>query len=166
MLGRRIVDHIESAAGDVEALGLLPVETNFACEKMLANVWGDAPFFASEQVAGYEIHHGRVRACGGEPLFTDAYGREGCRVGAVMGTSRHGVFEHDGFRRAVLGWVAAERALDWLPGEQSFASAREERLDRLADLIEHHVDEGALAELISKGAPQGLPAVPPAGGVR
>jgi adenosylcobyric acid synthase len=42
-----------------------------------------------------------------------------------------------------------------------FAALREERLDRLADLIEEHTDTAALLRLIEDGAPAGLPIVAP-----
>ncbi|MGW0070050.1 cobyric acid synthase, partial [Streptosporangium sandarakinum] len=47
----------------------------------------------------------------------------------------------------------------------SFAALREERLDALGDLVEHHLDTGALLRLLEHGAPEGLPVLPP-GGVR
>jgi len=42
-----------------------------------------------------------------------------------------------------------------------FAAAREQRLDRLGDLIAEHADTGALLRLIEGGVPRGLPFVPP-----
>jgi adenosylcobyric acid synthase len=149
MLGRCIDDGLESGAGSVEGLGLLPVETVFGTDKVLARPSGVAPAFGATAVDGYEIHHGRVRCHGGEPMFLDDLGaREGCRVGTVAGTSWHGVFESDGFRRAFCSWVAAVRDLGWIPGSLSFAAAREKRLDALGDLIAGNVDERALLGLI------------------
>jgi adenosylcobyric acid synthase len=79
----------------------------------------------------------------------------------VVGVAWHGIFEGDDFRRAFLGWVAAERALDWVAGERPFAAVREERLDALGDLVADHVDTAALDRLLEEGAPVGLPFVPP-----
>ena len=84
---------------------------------------------------------------------------EGCRIGATLGTSWHGILESDGFRRALLQWVAAERGLDWRPGEESFAAAREAQLEKLGDLVADHVDRDALMRLIDEGQPPGLPVV-------
>jgi histidinol-phosphate/aromatic aminotransferase/cobyric acid decarboxylase-like protein len=159
MLGARIVDPVESGEGDVAGLGLLPVETAFAPDKLLGNPRGTAPGFGAVAVAGYEIRHGRVRRRGGEPLFETGEGGEGCRIGTVLGTSWHGVFESDAFRRAFLRWVAAVRGLEWLPGSRPFAQVRESRLDLLGDLIERHADVDALAGLIDRGAPSWLPFV-------
>jgi adenosylcobyric acid synthase len=162
ILGRRIADMFESGAGDVEALGLLPVETVFGSDKVLGTRLGAAPSFGGAPVTGYEIRHGRVSGLGGlgEPLFVDAAGApEGWRTGAVLGTSWHGAMESDAFRRAFAGWVAGLRGLRWVPGTGSFAELRERRLDRLGDLVEEHVDGAALLRLVESGARRDLPVV-------
>lgn len=160
MLGERIADGVESGAGEVPGLGLLPVETVFDPEKVLANSAGISPVFGGVRATGYEIHHGRTRRLGGAPVFSTPEGDEGCRVGCIVGTCWHGALEGDELRRAVLGWVAAERGLQWRPGEKAFADVRDERLDRVAELIEHHVGGAALAKLIEDGPPRDLPFVP------
>jgi len=159
MLGGRITDRdgIESSASDLAGLGMLPVETEFAASKTLTNPTGTAPAFGGVPAAGYEIHHGRSRRLGGEPVLASSSGDEGCRQGAVVGLAWHGIFEGDAFRRSFLTWVAAERGLDWMPGERPFAAVRAERLDALGDLIAHHTDTAALDHLIHHGAPDGLP---------
>jgi adenosylcobyric acid synthase len=110
-------------------------------------------------VSGYEIHHGRVKRTGGEPLFETGDITEGCRLGSTMGTSWHGVLESDDFRRAFLARIAAERNLDWRPGDRSFAAAREAQLERLGDLVADNVDRDALMRLVDGGRPRGLPVV-------
>jgi len=159
MLGERIVDGVESGEGETSGLGLLPVETVFEQEKLLARPTGRAPGFGNTGVSGYEIRHGRVFRRGGEPLFVGGGFDEGCRVETTLGTSWHGVMESDGFRRSFLRWVANARGLDWAPGESSFAAAREARLDTLGDLISENVDREALMRLIDDGPPLGLPVV-------
>jgi adenosylcobyric acid synthase len=158
MLGRRIVDHVESRAGQVDGLGLLPADTVFADDKVLAQAHGISPAFAEADVAGYLIHHGRVTVAGGDPLLrTDTGQLEGCKVGEVLGTTWHGLLEADGFRRALLAWVADRRGLDFLPGDRAFAVLREARLDALGDLVAAHADTDALAAIVRDGAPGGLP---------
>jgi adenosylcobyric acid synthase len=161
ILGKRIVDQVESGAGEVEGLDLLPVETVFQRDKTLGTPDGVAGAFGGVPVRGYEIHHGRVRRFGGEPLLAAAGGEEGCRRGPVAGLSWHGVFEGDEFRRAFLGWVASCRGLEWVPGDRPFAEVRSRRLDLLGDLIAEHADTAAIDRLIEAGAPPGLPFVPP-----
>jgi adenosylcobyric acid synthase len=161
MLGGRIRDSVESGEEEVPGLGLLPVETVFGEEKILARPEGRAMGFGDAEVSGYEIHHGRVHRSGGEPLFTTNGSVEGCRVGTTLGTSWHGVFESDGFRRAFLLWVAGASGLDWKPGEESFAARREAQFEKLGDLVAENVDREALLRLVEDGPPPGLPSVPP-----
>jgi adenosylcobyric acid synthase len=159
MLGGRIVDGVESEAGEVAGLGLLPVETVFKDEKLLARPAGRAPGFGGAEVSGYEIRHGRIRRHGGEPVFVGDGTEDGCRVGAVIGVSWHGVMESDGFRRNLLGWVAEERGLEWEPGNETFAAARERRLEKLGDVVAENVDREALLRLVEDGAPEKLPII-------
>lgn len=98
VLGEHIEDEVESRAGAVDGLGLLPVRVRFAREKTLARPVGEA---LGERVEGYEIHHGVASVDGGEAFL------DGCRVGSVWGTHWHGSLESDGFRRAFLREVAA-----------------------------------------------------------
>ncbi len=98
---------------------------------------------------------------GGEDADVEPF-LDGCRVGAVWGTTWHGALENDGFRRAFLADVSARAGKDFAPAPGvSFAALRERHLDALGDLIERHVDTDALLALIEKGAPAGLPALPP-----
>jgi adenosylcobyric acid synthase len=161
MFGGRIVDGVESGEGEVLGLGLLPVETVFGEEKVLGRPEGTAPAFGNAVVSGYEIRHGKVRG-GGESLFVASdphYGSEGCRIGETYGTSWHGIFESDGFRRAFLRHVAQTRGIDWAAGEELFAAARETRLDALGDLVAENVDRDALLRLIDYGPRDDLPVV-------
>jgi adenosylcobyric acid synthase len=153
MLGKSIRDGVESGEREVSGLGLLPVETDFGEEKILARPEGHAPQFGDVPVSGYEIRHGRVRRLGGEPLFTTNGGAEGCRVRTTFGTSWHGVFESDGFRRAFLSRVAEVRGLDWATGDEPFAARREAQLDKLGDLVAENVDRETLLRLIEGGPP-------------
>jgi adenosylcobyric acid synthase len=154
LLGERIVDDVESRRGAVEGLGLLPVTTVFAADKLLARRTGRSPWLGTG-ASGYEIRHGRVERHGGEPVVED----EGCRVDGVAGLSWHGVLEHDDFRRAYLAHVAAARGRRFVPGTTPFAGARAARLDVLGDLVERHMDTAALTELIEGGPPAGLPTI-------
>lgn len=162
MLGARIIDDVESGSGEVAGLDILPVETVFHPDKVLATPSGRAPYFGVA-ASGYQIHHGRTHRLGGEPVFLTTDGDEGCRLGAVWGTSWHGMLEGDELRRALLRWVADARGLDWVPGERSFAEVREQRLEQLGDLIEYHADTGALLRLIEDGPAPCLRFVPPGG---
>lgn len=159
MLGASIEDRVESGDGTVDGLGLLPIETVFEPEKVLSRPEGCAPGFDNAPVSGYEIHHGRTRRTGGEPLFSGNGFEEGCAVGNTLGTSWHGVLECDDFRRAYLKRIAEERGLDWRPGDESFAAAREAQYEALGNLIAENLDREALMKLVDGGPTPGLPFV-------
>jgi adenosylcobyric acid synthase len=159
LLGEHIDDEVESRRGAVAGLGLLPVSTVFARDKVLRRRAGRSPLLASD-AGGYEIRHGRVDRHGGEPLLVDRDGEaDGCVVDRVFGTSWHGVLEHDAFRRALLARVAAARDRRFEPGTTAFADARAARHDALGDLVAGHLDTERLRALIEGGAPSGLPTI-------
>ncbi len=154
MLTRSIDDPVESRAGVVAGLGLLPAHTCFAAGKTLGRPSGG---WRGQPVEAYEVHHGAVAVDGEAEPFLD-----GCRVGAVFGTSWHGAFENDGFRREFLREAAALAGRDVVVApDTSFAALRGARLDALGDAVERHLDTGELWELIHRGPPSDLPLVPP-----
>ncbi|MGI8695840.1 MAG: cobyric acid synthase [Mycobacteriales bacterium] len=143
-------DGVETAAGTrVSGLGWIDVNTTFGAEKTLRRRRGTA---YEEPVAGYEIHHGRtVRAPGTRPWLLLDGDDEGARASGrrtVLGTNLHGLCEGDGFRRALLLEVARQRGVRFTPAATSFTAAREAQLDRLGDLVEMHLDLGAIDRLI------------------
>ncbi|MGI9119278.1 MAG: cobyric acid synthase [Acidimicrobiales bacterium] len=169
MMGRHITDHVESGRGEVDALGWLDVSTGFGPDKVTRQRRGHA---MGEEVSGYQIHHGRVtrheRAAAWIHLH-DRYGH--LDEGAVnvtdnrfLGTTLHGVFESDGFRAAFLTEVSRRagkrfatadhrRKRYGASAQMSFAEAREAQFDRLADVVEDHLDHEALDDIIARGAP-------------
>jgi adenosylcobyric acid synthase len=150
MLGERILDpeQVESSEPDVAGLGLLPVVTRFARDKVTDRVRlrldHGLPLSTAATgltAAGYEIHCGRVDATRARPFgrIVERGGRpadepEGAIAGPVAGTLVHGLFE-DARVQALLGGDAApvdpydrladhvERALDF------------RLLDRLAGVV-------------------------------
>jgi adenosylcobyric acid synthase len=157
LLGVTITDDVESRAGSVPGLGLLPVTTTFAADKILRTVAGHSPLLGSP-VGGFEIRHGRPVAHGGDAFIVDAGNApEGCALGGTLGTSWHGLLEHDEARRALLRWVAGRRGLPFAPGHIEFRAERERQLDRLGDLVEEHLDTDRLSALIDGGVPKDLP---------
>jgi adenosylcobyric acid synthase len=153
MMAGQIDDPVESGRGLTDGLGLLPVRVRFGAEKILGRPRGHA---LGAPVAGYEIHHGvaEITDPAAEPFL------DGCRRGAVWGTSWHGALENDAFRRAFLAEVAALAGRDFTPAPGTdFAAVREARLDVLGDLVAGHLDTAALSRLISGGPVPGLPAL-------
>ncbi|HXW46647.1 MAG TPA: cobyric acid synthase [Streptosporangiaceae bacterium] len=161
MLGTVIDDEVESRAGTVAGLGLLPAATRFDRAKTLRRPAGYA---GQVPVAGYEIHHGVVEVSAGRPWFTSApsgdgaAALDGCQAGAVSGTLWHGIFENDEFRRSYLAETARLAGRDFVPAAGTcFAAARQAQFDALADAIESSVDTAALLRLIEHGPARDLP---------
>lgn len=157
MLTERISDEVESGFGTVAGLGLLPARVDFLPERTVRQVTGA---FRGESVyTGYEIHHGTVTVTGtdvGEPFL------DGVHRAAVWGTTWHGAWESDGFRRAFLSEVAAEAGIVFRPDpEVEFAALRARHADVLADLVDQHLDVDRVERLIAEGAPSDLPFIPP-----
>jgi adenosylcobyric acid synthase len=149
---------VESRAGVVPGLGLLPTDVRFAAGKTLGRPAGSA---FGQPVRGYEIHHGVVTV-DSSPAHPDAEPfLDGVRAGSVWGTTWHGALENDGFRRAFLTEVArvSGRRFTVAP-DTDFAAVRETRLDALGDLVAEHADTAALWRLLESGAPAGLPVLP------
>jgi adenosylcobyric acid synthase len=161
MLAKSIDDRIESGRGHVAGLGLLPIHVTFDHGKHLGTTSGD---WRGHPVNAFQIHHGVAVLDANDPdaeqvePFLDGY-----RNDAVWGSTWHGVFELDSFRRAWLTEVAAQAQVDWRPSEQSvgFSDRRLAMLDRLADAVEDHLDTDRLLRIIEQGPEPGLPFVPP-----
>jgi adenosylcobyric acid synthase len=156
MLGRTIEDGVESGAGTVEGLARLSVDTRFEPDKVTRQRRGAA---LGQPLTGYQIHHGRTASHEAEAWITldDAWGAEPDGAtspdGRVLGTTLHGLFETDSFRGAFLGEVARRAGKPFVPSDVSFPAARDTLFDRLADLLEAHLDMSALDALITQGAP-------------
>ncbi|MCU1346415.1 MAG: cobalamin biosynthesis protein CobQ, partial [Acidimicrobiia bacterium] len=101
---------------------------------------------------GFQIHHGRVRTDGGDAFVSldDEHGRavDGVRVGTRFGTTVHGLFEADDFRRAFLAAVAERRGKTFVSAGRSFEQVRLDALDQLADALAEHLDMAAIDGLV------------------
>jgi len=160
MLAEEVRDDVESGAGAVAGLGLLPVTVRFEATKTVGHPTGSA--LGEPVTTAYEIHHGIASLRPGavaEP-FLDGY-----RSGSVWGTTWHGAWESDGFRRAFLRLVADTAGRRFQPADGAdavvLAAVRAARLDALGDLVADHLDTAALESLITAGPPAGLPFLPP-----
>lgn len=161
MLAKSIDDQVESKQGSVEGLGLLPTRVMFESGKHLGTASGE---WRGTPVSAYQIHHGVAVLDGEDPEAKQAEPfLDGFRHRSVWGSTWHGAFENDEFRRMWLAEVAAQAQVDWHASDQSagFAARRDTMLDRLADAVEEHVDTDRLLRIIEQGPESGLPFVPP-----
>lgn len=161
VLGRRIVDEVESGAGALDGLGLLDVETVFEPHKVVRRRSGRT-LDGDHEVVGYQIHLGRVR--GGDPWLTlRSLGPGGgtepegsvASDGRVRATSLHGVFDADGVRAAILCDVADRRRRTFTPHPVPFADRLEAQHERLADWLDQHLDMPAVRDLTGQAAAGG-----------
>jgi adenosylcobyric acid synthase len=160
MLATAIIDDVESRRGRVPGLGLLPTMVTFDKSKHLAL---SASSWRGDPVESYQIHHGRAALNAEDPRsgLVEPF-LDGFRLGTTWGTSGHGLFENDAFRRSWLTEAAGQAGVRWQGAMHapSFRSLRSDMLDRLADAVEQHLDTDRLLELIERGCGQ-VPFVPP-----
>ena len=148
MLGERIDDPqgLESDPGSSQGLGWLAMSTELIAGKQLANTSGKL-LASGSPVQGYEIHNGITR---GEALsrpmlmLGDRYDGAMSEDGQLMGCYLHGLFDVADSGNAILAWAGLHdnRGVD-------YAAHREQQLDRLADMVESHMDMTILQETIS-----------------
>jgi adenosylcobyric acid synthase len=152
MLGRRIIDHdrVESDQADTVGLGLLDIDTIFTPRKVPDRVTA-IHLPTGFPITGYEIHCGRISGVtAANALFRiESRGQSAVREfdgarsadGRVIGTSIHGLFDGPEFRRGFVDMVRQSRDLGPLADPaRAAAPSRDDAFDRLADLLEAHVD--------------------------
>ncbi|MEK7376164.1 MAG: cobyric acid synthase CobQ, partial [Candidatus Margulisiibacteriota bacterium] len=157
MLGNKISDkhNLESDAREVDGLGLLPIRTRLATDKILSQVKARETTSGTE-VSGYEIHHG-LSACEGTPNpFFEIVERNGKKIkcpdgfrrkdGHVLGTYIHGLFDADSFRRAFLNKIRQSKG--WQPLSQKKHFDQDGEFDKLAQLLRENLNMKALYGLV------------------
>lgn len=155
MLGERIADPLglEGPAGESAGLGLLAFDTVLQAEKQLRNVQGRL-CLDNAAVRGYEIHAG---VSSGPALNQAAVSLDDGRLdgaisadGQVLGTYLHGLFETPAACTALLRWAGLEQV-----EPVDYHALRERDIERLADLVETHLDTRRLLELCALTPKQG-----------
>ncbi|MGU9810315.1 cobyric acid synthase [Pseudomonas sp. LF052] len=147
MLGEQVHDPLglEGLAGSSEALGLLAFSTTLEQEKQLRNVRGRL-LLEDAEVSGYEIHAGVTSgsALSNAAVLLDDGRRDGAlsEDGQILGTYLHGVFETPAACSALLRWAGLQDVQ-----EVDYHALRERDIERLADLVENHLDTELLRKL-------------------
>jgi len=147
MFGEQVHDPLglEGPCGSSLGLGLLAFSTTLEEEKQLRNVRGRL-LLEDAEVSGYEIHAGVTSGAGlvRAAVQLDDGRRDGAQSedGQVLGTYLHGVFENPAACGALLRWAGLEdvQSVD-------YHGLRERDIERLADLVERHLDTGLLRSL-------------------
>ncbi|TFF13253.1 cobyric acid synthase [Pseudomonas sp. BCA14] len=147
MLGEQVHDPLglEGPAGSSEGLGLLAFSTTLEAEKQLRNVRGRLSLEDAE-VSGYEIHAGVTSgdALSKAAVLLDDGRRDGAQSadGQILGTYLHGLFETPAACSALLRWAGLVDVQ-----EVDYHALRERDIERLADLVEQHLDSDLLRTL-------------------
>ena len=147
MLGQQLHDPLglEGAPGSSAGLGLLAFDTVLEQEKQLRNVRGHLAL-ENAAVSGYEIHAGVTTGAALEhpAVHLDDGRRDGARSddGQILGTYLHGLFEAPPACAALLRWAGVQQVQ-----EVDYHALRERDIERLADMVEQHLDTGLLREL-------------------
>jgi len=147
MLGEQVHDPLglEGLAGSSDALGLLAFSTTLEQEKQLRNVRGRL-LLENAEVSGYEIHAGVTAgsALSNAAVMLDDGRSDGAlsEDGQILGTYLHGVFETPAACSALLRWAGLQDVQ-----EVDYHALRERDIERLADLVEHHLDTELLRKL-------------------
>ncbi|NHC52124.1 cobyric acid synthase [Pseudomonas sp. AU8050] len=147
MLGEQVHDPLglEGLAGSSAGLGLLAFSTTLEQEKQLRNVRGRL-VLEDADVSGYEIHAGVT--CGAALVSAAVLLDDGRSDGAqspdgqILGTYLHGLFETPAACSALLRWAGLQEVQ-----EVDYHGLRERDIERLADLVEHHLDTDLLRKL-------------------
>jgi len=142
MLGNELRDPA-GVDGSAQGLGLLPLVTTFAAEKLVRRTRArfsrslPAPWkpLAGAEIEGYEIRHGHTDAGGQTEEALE--GGLGWAYGRVLGIALHGLFERPELVAALLG-TAPPRSLD-------------EALDDLADAVVGALDIELVERLAGVG---------------
>jgi adenosylcobyric acid synthase len=140
MLGEGIADPLglEGPPGESAGLGWLELQTTLEAEKQLRNTAGVLQL-EKVPVRGYEIHAGvsTGRALDRPTSVLDGLRPDGAfsEDGRVLGTYIHGIFEEPGACAALLRWAGLRE-----PQKIDYRVVREQAIDRLADIVEGHLD--------------------------
>lgn len=157
MLGKKIIDpyKVESEMKEVEGFGLLDTITTLDkikttcqisavadCSKLF-NIAQDSSKMGN--LKGYEIHMGNTTGDVGlfqikRTYLNSKLVMDGSSKGNVWGTYIHGIFDNDGFRRALLNSLREKKGVS--PDKEGFNyhDKREEAINRWADILKSKVD--------------------------
>lgn len=156
MLGEKISDkyHLESNSKEIEGLGLLPIRTHLAKDKVLSQVKA-REISSGIEISGYEIHHGLSDCKRGLKPFFEILERNGKKIkyfdgfrrkdNRVLGTYIHGLFDADTFRREFLNTIRQSKGWQSLPQNSHFDPDKE--FDKLAQLLRRNIDMKSLYEM-------------------
>ncbi len=177
MLGKSLKDPYQvEAAGSMEGMGLLPVETVFEEEKVRTRVSGNIGDMDKElallsgiRIEGYEIHMGVTKAAEKSrgsffSLISDKIEKEkkagnsrelktdGYVCDNVLGTYIHGIFDNEEFLEGIVKTLFKRKGLEFNQVKSVDLKAYKERqYDCLADTVRNNMDMEFIYGIIEEG---------------
>lgn len=148
MLGQQIDDPtgVEGSPGTCKkGLGLLDMHTTLHAEKQLRQNQGQL-LLNNAAISGYEIHAGVSEGKALlRPLLQLSHGPDGAisEDNQIIGTYLHGLFEQQTSSDALLHWAGLNNV-----SSPDYHALREADIERLAEMIEHHMDTTALLTIL------------------
>ncbi|MBQ0041900.1 MAG: cobyric acid synthase [Lachnospiraceae bacterium] len=148
MLGKKIRDPLGvENGGEINGLGLLPVETVLTNRKYRSQVIGTVvnptgilSKLSGKRYEGYEIHMGETKPIEGNlPEYTS--NGSGYCSGNVWGTYVHGIFDSADIVTGIVEILAKEKNIDVnLSNVTDYKALKEKEYDRLADTMREYMD--------------------------
>ncbi|WP_300494876.1 cobyric acid synthase [uncultured Methylophaga sp.] len=148
MLGQQIDDPtgVEGSPGTCKkGLGLLDMHTTLHAEKQLRQNQGQL-LLNNAAISGYEIHAGVSEGKALlRPLLQLSHGPDGAisEDNQIIGTYLHGLFEQQTSSDALLHWAGLNNV-----SSPDYHALREADIERLAEMIEQHMDTEALLTIL------------------
>ena len=154
MLGQIIADPlgIEDVAGNTPGLGLLDITTELTAQKVLTQVSGQLQLDHQQvSFSGYEIHCGVSNFTAATVIHpitmtqpTEQHDGQVSQDNLILGTYIHGLLDNPSACQLLLTWAGLEQAQ-----AIDINHIREQQLNRLADVLEEHLDLNKLIGVIS-----------------
>lgn len=165
MLGKQLIDGVESGIDQMPGLGLLNTVTRFAKEKhttqvMAQMVSGSGIFCDDTALQGYEIHMGDTELGEGMQPLTTIQSRNGDVVtvcdgavsadGLVAGTYIHGLFDSGAYTRRLLNRLRQRKGLQPLADDVfDYVAYKDSQFELLADELEKVLDVEQLERIMN-----------------
>jgi adenosylcobyric acid synthase len=169
MLGKTLVDGVESGIDQMDGLGLLDTVTTFTQSKHTTQVKGCIlqqdqgllHFAEGIELSGYEIHMGETELGDGVKPLLEIQSRNHQYVsimdgaisadGKVAGTYIHGLFDHGIFARHYLNQLRLAKGLEPLADDAfDYASYKSAQFDRLAEGLRDSIDIKQLEKIMDE----------------
>ncbi len=144
MLGKKIIDSVESNIDEISGFGILKSKTKFESEKRTNNLRARILWAPLEniEVEGYEIRMGRSYSPKPFSLITEINGKkvqeyEGEREVRAIGTYIHGIFHNLYFTEKILNLLRNKKGLEPIKIDEWNI---EKEIDKFANIVERNID--------------------------